>query len=169
MIHLRSVALTHAVDAGAHDSGYPFTVPAVASLRARPLEFDAPVTFLVGENGSGKSAILEGIACAAGAIAIAGDDPQRDPTMAPARALAKRLRLVWRARTRRGYFLRAEDFFGYAKYISALKAGLEEDLAEFDAQPGPDSLGRRIARGTYLREIGELRRTDHTVNETSHG
>jgi len=169
MIHLRSVALKPAVDAEAHDSGYPFAVPAVASLHAMPLEFDAPVTFLVGENGSGKSAILEGIACAAGAIAIAGDDPQRDPTLAPARALAKRLRLTWRARTQRGFFLRAEDFFGYAKYIAMLKAGLEEDLAAFDAEPGPDSYGRGLARGAYLREIGELRRTDRTVNETSHG
>lgn len=169
MIHLRSVALAPRPKGADENDRYPFSVPAVAALRRTPLVFDAPVTYLVGENGAGKSALLEGIACAAGSTAIAGDDPQRDPTLAPARELARALRLTWSARTRQGYFLRAEDFFGYAKYISALKAGLEHDLAEFDAAPGPLSYGRRIARGAYLREIGELRRTDQTVNQTSHG
>jgi predicted ATPase len=141
----------------------------VASLRAAPLDFDVPVTFLVGENGSGKSAILEGVACAAGSIAIAGDDPRHDPTLAPARALAERLRLTWRARTQRGFFLRAEDFFGFAKYISALRAGLEHDLSELNAEPGPDSYGRRLARGVFTSEISHLRQTDDTVNASSHG
>jgi predicted ATPase len=169
MIHLRSIALSAATGEAADDDAYPFSVPAVASLRETPLALDAPVTFLVGENGAGKSALLEGLACAAGSIAIAGDDPRRDPSLAKARELGARLRLSWRARTQRGFFLRAEDFFGYAKYISTLRSGLEQDLAEFDAAPGPDSFGRRLARGTYLREIGELQRTDRTVNETSHG
>lgn len=168
MIHLRSVALRPAIGAQSEE-GYPFAVPAVASLGEKPLEFVAPVTFLVGENGTGKSAILEGLACAAGSVAIAGDDPRRDPTLTKARKLGDRLRLNWRARTQRGFFLRAEDFFGYAKYISALKAGLEQELAEYDAQPGPESYGRTLGRGVYLHEIGELRRTDRSVNETSHG
>lgn len=167
MIHLRSVELRQ--PARGEADGYPFSVPAVAALRSAPLRFDAAVTFLVGENGSGKSAILEGLACAIGSIAIAGDDPVHDPTLAPARSLAEQLRLSWRTRTRRGFFLRAEDFFGYAKYISALKAGLEHELAGYDAQPGPDTHGRRHGRGVYLNQIGELRRTDRTVSETSHG
>lgn len=74
MIHLRGVCLSPRAG-HLDDEGYPFAVPALAALRAAPLDFDAPVTFLVGENSSGKSAILEGLACAAGSIAIAGDDP----------------------------------------------------------------------------------------------
>jgi predicted ATPase len=169
VIHLRGVQLLPPPTGQPEDDGYPFAVPAVASLRGTPLEFDAPVTFLVGENGSGKSAILEGLACATGSIAIAGEDPRRDPTLAAARALGDRLRLTWRARTQRGFFLRAEDFFGFAKYISALRAGLERDLAELNAEPGPETYGRRLARGVFNREIGLLRQTDSTVNETSHG
>jgi predicted ATPase len=34
---------------------WPFTVPAVADLADRGLEFTSPLTFLVGDNGSGKS------------------------------------------------------------------------------------------------------------------
>lgn len=43
-------------------SEWPFTVPAVADLVGRGLEFDTPVTMLVGDNGSGKSTIVEAIA-----------------------------------------------------------------------------------------------------------
>jgi predicted ATPase len=168
LIHLREVALLPPRD-GDLDQGYPFAVPAVASLRADSLVLEAPVTFLVGENGSGKSAILEGLACAAGSIAIAGDDPRRDPTLTAARALGERLRLTWRARTQRGFFLRAEDFFGYAKYISTLRAGLERDLTELNAEPGPETYGRALARGVFAKEIGQLQKTDRTVNESSHG
>ena len=169
MIHLREIALSAPSPGQPESERYPFAVPAVAALRETPLVFDAPVTFLVGENGSGKSAILEGLACAVGSTAIAGEDPRRDPTLAAARALGDRLRLTWGARSRRGFFLRAEDFFGFAKYISALRAGLEQDLAALDAEDGPDTYGRRLARGTFQREIGLLRQTDATLNQTSHG
>ncbi len=148
---------------------YPFSVPAVASLARAPLTFQGPVTFLVGENGAGKSAILEGVACAADSVAIAGEDVRRDPTLQAARALGKQLKLSWSARTRQGFFLRAEDFFGYAKYISALKSDLQRDLEAFEAAPGAESYGGRMARGVYQREIGELHRIDQTVNATSHG
>lgn len=169
MIHLRSVALRPQSASASPAVAYPFTVPAVASLEQAPLTLDHPVTFLVGENGAGKSAILEGVACAAGSIAIAGEDVQRDPTLAAARNLAKQLKLSWSARTRQGFFLRAEDFFGYAKYISALKSDLQRDLEAFETAPGAESYGGRMARGVYKREIGELHRIDQTVNATSHG
>jgi predicted ATPase len=169
VIHLREVSLTPLDLGQAESQRHPFAVPAVAALREAPLVFDAPVTFLVGENGTGKSAILEGLACAVGSTAIAGEDPRRDPSLAAARALGDRLHLTWGARTRRGFFLRAEDFFGFAKYISALRAGLEEDLAALDAEEGPETYGRGLARGTFQREIGLLRQTDVALNEMSHG
>jgi predicted ATPase len=100
--------------------GYPFAVPAVRALAEQPLAFTAPVTFLVGENGSGKSTLLEAIACAAGSITVGAQSLDRDPTLAAARELAGELRLAWSARKRRGFFLRAEDFFGYVKYLEQL-------------------------------------------------
>jgi len=41
---------------------WPFTMPVVAQIIEDGLEFTAPVTFLVGDNGSGKSTIVEAIA-----------------------------------------------------------------------------------------------------------
>ncbi len=153
VIHLREVALLPPGPGQPDVERYPFAVPAVAALGEAPLRFDAPVTFLVGENGSGKSAILEGVACAVGSVAIAGDDPRQDPTLAAARALGQRLRLTWSTKTRRGYFLRAEDFFGFAKYISALRAGLEQDLAALNAESGPGDVRQAPgARGFSARD-----------------
>ena len=47
---------------------YLASLPAVRALGGRdhPLTFPAPVTFLVGENGTGKSTLLEAIAVACG-------------------------------------------------------------------------------------------------------
>ena len=43
---------------------FPFSVPSIRELYE--LEFPKPVTFLVGENGSGKSTIIEALAVASG-------------------------------------------------------------------------------------------------------
>jgi predicted ATPase len=43
-------------------SMWPFSVPAVADLAHRGLELTHPVTFLVGDNGTGKSTIVEALA-----------------------------------------------------------------------------------------------------------
>ena len=47
---LRYVAL----DEAAAGEGYPFDLPMVAALRAKWLTLGPGVTFLVGENGTGK-------------------------------------------------------------------------------------------------------------------
>ena len=45
-------------------AGYPFELPAVRDLDV--LRFRKPVSFFIGENGSGKSTILEGLAVCMG-------------------------------------------------------------------------------------------------------
>ena len=57
MIYLRSICLR---DEGM-PPGFPFEIPCIQSLKE--LTFDQPLTFFVGENGSGKSTFLEAIAC----------------------------------------------------------------------------------------------------------
>jgi predicted ATPase len=57
---------------------YPFHVPAVRGLH--DLELTAPVTFFVGENGSGNSTLLEANAVASGFNAEGGTQfPVRNP------------------------------------------------------------------------------------------
>lgn len=150
-------------------TGFAFDIPAVRSLDR--LRFDAPVTMFVGENGSGKSTLLEALAIAARAVTAGSAEAADDPSLDGVRALADELQLSWATRTHRGFFLRAEDFFGYAKRLGRLRADLEDGLAAVDAEyadrPG---LARDLARTPYLRELGELeRRYGEGLDAQSHG
>lgn len=110
---------------------FPFTVPAIAARIGSEVPFSAPVTFLVGENGSGKSTFLEGIACAIGLPGIGSDNPDTDPTLVHGRTLAESMKLRWRLRhPHKGYFFRAEDFFGFTKRMDRLKAELLAEAEE---------------------------------------
>ncbi len=167
MIHLREVALRGST-AGARD-GFPWTVPAVRSLPA--LELQTPVTILVGENGSGKSTLLEAVAIAARAVTAGSAEAHADETLRGVRELAAALRLSWTSRTHRGFYMRAEDFFGYARRLQGLRADLERGLRQVDEDyaDAPD-LARSLARSPYLKEIGALRsRYGDGLDSQSHG
>lgn len=73
MIHLRSFDFTAPESA----DGYPFAVPALR--KPESLEFHAPVTFFTGENGSGKSALLEELAIASERATVSRQAVARDP------------------------------------------------------------------------------------------
>src|SRR5882672_3954606 len=113
MSHLRSIELRGAPPG--EGEPFPFSVPVIRHLE--PLDISPTVTFLVGENGSGKSTLLEGIAAAANLPTVGSEAIDQDETLAPQRGLAKALKLVWNRRARRGFFLRAEDFFGFTKAL----------------------------------------------------
>jgi len=130
MPHLRSVALK-GIPTGFAEA-FPFSVPIIRHLEE--LDVGRPVTFLVGENGSGKSTLLEGIAAAANLPAIGSVGVDQDDTLGAQRALARSLKLVWNQRVRRGFFLRAEDFFGYTKSLSKMRAELLARAKEIDAE-----------------------------------
>lgn len=125
-LHLQSVNL---LPFNAEEAGhYPFNVRSLQALST--LEFTAPVTFLVGENGSGKSTFLEALANAAASIAAGSHDLDSDQTLKQVKKLAGYMRLSWTKRTRKGFFLRAEDYFGYARRLAQIREGLEQDVRE---------------------------------------
>jgi predicted ATPase len=100
---------------------YPFDLPAVRSLRA--LRLHPAVTFLVGENGTGKSTLLEAIAVAAGFNPEGGSRHFRFATRTSHSELHHYLRLVRGTRSPRdGFFLRAESLFNVATEIERLDA-----------------------------------------------
>jgi predicted ATPase len=139
MPHLRHVTWIPGEEPSG-EAGFPFGVPAIRTLRT--LDVDAPVTFFVGENGSGKSTLLEGIAAAAG-LPMLGSAPDvwRDDSLTAQRALGRALRLSWRTRTRYGFFLRAEDFFGYLRHRARDEARLARERADRPATVVDDGAG----------------------------
>jgi predicted ATPase len=98
---------------------YPFSIPAVRALDGLEL---ADVTYFVGENGSGKSTILEAIAVAAGFNAEGGTVNFNFATRRSESALHRALRLVRTRRFKNGFFLRAESFFNVATEIARVDA-----------------------------------------------
>jgi predicted ATPase len=95
---------------------YPYNIPAVRELGH--LKFHPDVTFFVGENGAGKSTVLEAIAMALGYGPEGGTMSSRFSTTDSVSQLDQALRLVRSFRKPAdGYFLRAESFFNLATYM----------------------------------------------------
>jgi predicted ATPase len=100
-------------------AGFPFEVPAVAAIER--LDLGAPVTLLAGDNGSGKSTIVEAIAEAMD-FALEGGELERSGELPPVPrpVLGGGLEpLLARTKPRYGYFLRAESFFNVASFVDS--------------------------------------------------
>jgi predicted ATPase len=82
------------------DTGrYPFTLPIMRHLaHTGGLDLDPGVTFLVGDNGTGKSTLVEGLAVAAGFNAEGGSRSFRLATRATESRLGDQLVLRWGTR-----------------------------------------------------------------------
>jgi predicted ATPase len=98
---------------------FPFSIPAIRSLSK--LEFTAPVTFLVGDNGTGKSTLIEALAIALGFNAEGGTRNFRFATRPSESALHQHLVVNRRVGSAPpGFFLRAESLFNVATEVDAL-------------------------------------------------
>jgi len=117
--YLRSVTVDP--DVPIDPDSYPFTIPAVRTMGV--LEPHPDVTFFVGENGAGKSTVLEAIAVALGMPAEGGtrNVHRAQQEVSP---LHRVLKLVkgWRL-PRASYFLRAESLFNVFTYLDQLGPG----------------------------------------------
>lgn len=103
---------------------YPFCLPFIKNLT--DIHFTTPVTFFVGENGTGKSTVLETIALKAG-FGIEGGSKNIHFATTQAEVylgtqqLAEHLTLSWRYyKPQNGYFFRAESFFNVANYLDQI-------------------------------------------------
>ena len=166
MTHLRRAALP---DRRPERPGFPFDLPVLAG--GLDLVFETPVTIFVGENGSGKSTLLESLAIASRAISAGSEDAATDTTLDGPRALAAGLRLTWSRRPARGFFMRAEDFFGYARRLDDTRAALEAELRRIDGEYADASpLARDLARSPMEHELAALRaRYGDGLDRRSHG
>lgn len=155
-------------DAGAGED-FPFGVPSIATLDR--IELDAPVTLLVGENGTGKSTFLEALAIATQLPAVGSARPSSDATLEPQRRLARQLKLTWTGRTHRGFFFRAEDFFGFQKQLARQRLEHEAELARIDFElAGSSAYARQLAKGPHRASIGAIEhRYGENPDAASHG
>lgn len=139
---------------------YPFSLPAVKTLET--LTLHPKVTFLVGENGSGKSTIVEAVAEAVGLNVEGGSKNFFFSTRAHESPLGEYLQIVRGAeREKDCFFLRAESFFNVATEIEQRGLSVEEygDRSPHRQSHGESFLAlithRFFGRGFYVLDEPE--------------
>ncbi len=167
MLHLRSVKFDHLTIRS--QNRYPFSLPLFQTLEELP--FHTPVTFFVGENGTGKSTLLSALAAAIGSIVVGGASLDNDPDLVSAKELSHCLKLQWHAKTRKGFFLRAEDFINYTKRIAQLRTEMENDIIRVDQTFHDRSdYARSLAKMPYAGQLHALRESyGEGLDKQSHG
>ena len=97
---------------------YPFNIEIIKNFKE--LNFDTQVTFLVGENGTGKSTFIEALAVALGLPAEGGTENFRYETHNTTSNLSKYLRISTFNRPKTKFFLRAESFYNFSTEMERL-------------------------------------------------
>jgi len=105
-----------------HSNDYPFTIPTIQNLKT--LAFKSNVTFFVGENGSGKSTILEAIAYQCGFNTAGGGKHNSYEVDAARSSLGDHIRLSWMPKLTNGFFLRAETFYHFVSHLDTMPESL---------------------------------------------
>jgi predicted ATPase len=131
-------------------NAYPFCLPFLGDNFE--LGFDRPITIIVGENGTGKSTLLEGIAVLAGYDEAGGGKGYMPVDHSKALEkmggeLSKALRASWLPKITNGWFFRAESFFSVARYLDEAAIGTP-------GPPPPDFLSHSHGEG-FLRFFEE--------------
>lgn len=110
---------------------FPFSIPAIAARRFE-LEFSAPVTIFVGDNGSGKSTILEGLASLCGFGEFGGNRNFRSAWQEALDAgregdLGQYLAASWSLKITYGFFTRSETFNAFIAQVDDFAKGSGTD------------------------------------------
>jgi len=107
---------------------FPWSLPLIKNLEL--LKFEKNISFFVGENGSGKSTILEAIAAYTGVPLAGSFRLEEDESLAASNRLADYLSIRFAEKTHHGFFVRAEDFIGFSRNIKNMIKDLDREMEE---------------------------------------
>lgn len=144
---------------------FPFTLPAFRELGS--MSFTTPVTVFVGENGSGKSTLLKALAIKLNLPAIGSNDLERDETLEGVKAFGEAIITSWKKKAYRGFFFRAEDYFGFVKRLRNIDQEFKGDIVDFEKQLS--GTGLKLAVGAVHGQKEALLRKYGDLTEVSHG
>ena len=143
------------------ENSYLNNLPVIKYLAEyKELKFSSNITFFVGENGTGKSTLLEAIAVAYGFNAEGGTRNFSFSTKDTHSELSEHLTLIKRDYAKDGFFLRAESLYNAATYIDEVKATHNYGYVSLHNQSHGESFlsivqNRFSGKGLYLLDEPE--------------
>ena len=146
--------------------GYPFDLDIVRNFET--LNFNCPVTILCGDNGCGKTTLIELVAQSISAHRIG-----QPGGLTPAQQLLREASLcftpVFALKPRKNFIFTAEGFTKYIDFLVAEKAESRGELAAVKEEYGERYAGK-LAAQPYARTIAEIDHMyDNPLEERSHG
>jgi len=151
------------------NSIYPLSIPLFRNMER--LEFTKPVTIIVGENGTGKTTLLEILALKLDAIRIGGSTAGDSPKLSHIKAADRAFRLEMLKKPRRNFFFQAEDFIRYIDNLHEMKQdslrALDNIQTEYSQR---SSYAKGLASMPYYTTLNEIENMyDGDIAEKSHG
>lgn len=135
-------------------AGYPFAVPVIQQLDT--LEFRVPVTILCGDNGCGKTTLMELLAAKLSAVRISEAFPATEKTSVFLEA--ERYFTLWTGvRAKKQFYFSAEEFIQYIKWIEREKVDARESIARIEVEyAGKSQAARDLAKEPYYDTLSSL-------------
>ncbi|NCB48973.1 MAG: AAA family ATPase, partial [Clostridia bacterium] len=99
---------------------FPFILPLFQ--KDWDLKFTTPITFILGDNGTGKSTLLESLANNIGFNILGGSENHcyENDEVFDSGLLSNYIKLTWREKKKKGFFFRAENFLNFSLYIDEI-------------------------------------------------
>ena len=139
-----------------YENDFPFNLPILDNFSSVLL---SNVSIFIGENGTGKSTLLEGLATKLNLQILGGSPIRSDPSLEAARKLSENINLVWEKRTHNGFFMRAEDFFAYLKKIEIERNYNQNELKRIDdTYKDRSRMAKILARGPFSSGLDQIKK-----------
>lgn len=146
------------------DTGrYPFSIPALRDLKTISLR--GHVTCFVGENGSGKSTVLEAIAYQCGFNTAGGSRDEYFGLHKSGTALGDYISLSWLPKVMKGFFLRAETFYQFATHLDQLTSEGAGILSRFGGRSLHDQSHGEAFLSLFVHHFGDAPRAIYLLDE----
>lgn len=148
-----------------NNNDYPFNLK---WLNHTPeIEFKSPLTFFVGDNGIGKSTLLQSIAIQNQIPQLTNELYENDPEYETISKLSDCLKTQWDVKSKSGFFFRADDFISFVRKNKKLRKELENELDLLDEQ-GVNKFA--FERQPYQNSLAALKRSyPKELHKMSHG
>jgi predicted ATPase len=145
---------------------FPFNIPAVRF--GRQLALGEQVTIFVGDNGTGKSTLLESIAYGLDLPLIGGRIGKASPSFEAAKAIRPYLEFQWKREVHKGFFFRAEDFSHFIDDVDREREKIAMELLDLKGKVD-DSVIQQMRENMNYAGFRMRRDYGQDVQTFSHG